>query len=83
METFTHAEGTGDEEVDEKTKTVSETDVESGLEAKVGLGGFGVWKYPPLLFFWRHNPWMDAICTGYMFLPKLLAICSMLPFIIL
>lgn len=41
METFTRAEGAGDEEVDEKSKTVSETDVESGLEAKVTLG-YGV-----------------------------------------
>lgn len=32
METFTHAEGALDEEVDEKSKSGSDTDVESGLE---------------------------------------------------
>jgi hypothetical protein len=37
METFTHAEGAVDDAVDEKSKSGSEvTDVESGLEAKVG-----------------------------------------------
>ena len=36
METFTHAEGAVDDEVDEKSKTGSDvTDVENGLEAKV------------------------------------------------
>lgn len=34
METFTHAEGALDDEVFEKSKTGSDTDVESGLEAK-------------------------------------------------
>ena len=38
METFTHAEGAmADDEVYEKSKNGSDTDVESGLEAKVRL----------------------------------------------
>ena len=38
METFTHAEGNLDDEVFEKSKSGSDTDVESGLEKLEGLG---------------------------------------------
>ena len=38
METFTHAEGNLDDEVYEKSKSGSDTDVESGLEKMEALG---------------------------------------------
>ena len=38
METFTHAEGNLDDEVYEKSKSGSDTDVESGLEKIEALG---------------------------------------------
>ena len=44
METFTHAEGNLDDEVFEKSKSGSDTDVESGLEKLEGRLWFWVSK---------------------------------------
>lgn len=53
METFTHAEGNLDDEVFEKSKSGSDTDVESGLEkARLWLA-LGLCS-DTLSFFWRR-----------------------------
>lgn len=66
METFTHAEGNLDDEVFEKSKSGSDTDVESGLEKLEGrlwTRGGGVLSklfWYPTIFFFLETATIDA-----------------------